>query len=201
MTNWKKQLKNQQGFTLAELLVSIIIGLLIFITVSSIFTLNQRVLRKTNSKSELTQNARIVLDLMAREIRQANKIVTVLPIDDSDPALIAHELQFEDGHNTSYVQYIKYGLDGGDLTKQTIIYYFDTACGGACPPTDTSLYVYWDDIDAFGPPDIYILDTRIIGENFTDIDFYGNGNINIDLTLQKKGEEVKIKSIINPRNI
>ena len=55
---------------------------------------------------------------MAREIRQANDIVTVLPVDDSDPDLVTHELQFEDGHNTNQIQYIRYYLNGTDLMPE-----------------------------------------------------------------------------------
>lgn len=185
------KLKEQKGFTLTELLVSVIIGLLIIVLVASVFLLNQRVLRKSNTKSELTQNARITIDLMSREIRQAKNIVTVLPADDSNPPL-PHELQFEDGHLTSQIQYIKFYLDGIQLKRQVIVYYFESS---------PSIYVHWNDVDSFGPPALLILEDKIIGENFSNMDFYGEGNINIDLDLEKNNELIKIKTIISPRNI
>jgi len=192
MNELKKIIKSQQGFTLTELLVSVIIALLILIIVSSIFFLNQKVFRKSNLKAELTQNARITLDLMSREMRQANEIVTVLPPDDSVTGLIAHELQFEDGHIDTQIQYIKYYLNNGDLKKQIIVYYFDT---------DPSTYVFWDDFDGFGPPESTTLEDKIIGENFSTLNFYGSDSISIELILDKRNERVEIKSIINPRNI
>lgn len=185
-------LKEQKGFTLAELIISVVVGLLIVIIVANIFLLYQRVFRKSNTKAELIQNARITLDLMAREIRQASEIITILPIDDSNPALIAHELQIEDGHTSSQIQYIKYYLDSSDLKRQIIVYYFNT---------DPSTYVYWDDVDIFGNPEESILEDRLIGENFSSINFYGDDNINIKLILDKQEEIVEIKTIINPRNI
>ncbi|MBI3290877.1 prepilin-type N-terminal cleavage/methylation domain-containing protein [Candidatus Falkowbacteria bacterium] len=191
-SNFKKKLRNKKGFTLTELLISVVVGLLIIIIVTSSFILNQRTFRKGDIKSELAQNARITIDLMAREIRQAKKIVTVLPVDDSDPGLIAHDLEFEDGHIETQIQYIKYYLDDGDLKRQIIVYYFDT---------DPSTYVHWDDVDSFGGPSSTVLQEKVTGENFSNINFYGSGNINIEMALEKQNEEVEVKSIINPRNI
>lgn len=187
MTNTRAQ----KGFTLTELLISVVIGILLLFVVMSSFTLNQRVLRRSNVRSELTQNGRIVLDLMSREIRQANTIVTTLPADDSDSMAIAHELQFEDGHVDTHIQYLRYYLSGELLRRQIIVYYFDSA---------PSTYVNHDDIDAFGSPNEEVLQDRIIGENFSQIDFFGTENITINLTLEKINETVELQTIINPRN-
>ncbi|NUM25169.1 MAG: prepilin-type N-terminal cleavage/methylation domain-containing protein [Candidatus Buchananbacteria bacterium] len=182
----------RSGLTLIELTVAITIALLILLIVSSTFILNQRVFRKSNLKSELVQNARITLDLMSREIRQAKELVTILPTDDSDPLTVPHEIQFEDGHTTSQIQYIRYFLDSDDLKKQIIVYYFDT---------DPSTYVYWDDVDAFGAPDQSVLEEKIIGENFSSMNFFGGDNITIELFLEKQTEAIEIDTVINPRNI
>ncbi|MDD2807070.1 MAG: prepilin-type N-terminal cleavage/methylation domain-containing protein [Patescibacteria group bacterium] len=187
----KKFNNNRQGFTLTELIISMVIALLILIIVSSTFVLNQRVYRKSNTKAELIQNARITLDLMSREIRQATSVVTTLPDDNSIPATVAHELEFQDGHVENTIQYIRYYLSGSDLNRQIVVYYFDT---------DPSTYVTWDDINAFGPPTLRLIEDKTVGENFGALDFYGNGNINIDLTLTKNNEIFQMKSIINPRN-
>lgn len=180
--------KKGAGFTLAELLISIVIGMIIFMIITSTFLLNQRVFRKSNIKAELAQNARITLDLMAREIRQANETVTILPATDtSAPA----ELQFEDGHTNSHIQYIRYYTDGTNLKRQIVVYYFES---------EPLAYVHWDDVDPFGSPTQAVLQDRIIGENFSDIDFWGSSNINIELVLSKQNETIEIKSIIQPRN-
>ena len=182
---------NQKGFTLAEILISVVVVLMILTIVSSIFVLSQRVSRKSNTKAELIQNGRIVIDLMTREIRQGMDIVTTLPADTSNPDLVAHELLFEDGHNTDQIQYIKYYLDGNDLMRQIVVYYFDYA------PTT---YVRWHDNDQFGPPTAHVIDERIIGEFFSSIDFYGDNEINIDIVLEKNSEEIESHSEISPRN-
>lgn len=193
MHKFSKLTRKQRGFTLSELLITVLIGLLIVIIVTTAFSLNQKVFKKSNIKAELVQNGRVTLDLMSREIRQANKIVTILPPDDSNPDLVAHELKFEDGHTDFQIQYIRYYLDGDNLKRQIIVYYFFE--------TDPPTYVYWDDIDAFGPPRQSILEDKLIGENFSNLNFYGQDNINIELILKKYNERVEIKSVINPRNI
>lgn len=190
MPKTKLNLKAQQGFTLAEMLVSIIIGIVIVSLVGSIFLLSQKVIRKNNTKSELTQNARITIDLMSREIRQAKEVITVLPVDTSSPPLPS-ELQFEDGHTTSQIQYIRYYLNSEQLNRQIIVYYFDS---------DPNTYVRWDDVDGFGVPTSEVMEDKIIGENFNNINFYGDKNINIDFIMEKNNEQIDMKTIINPRN-
>lgn len=181
-------IKNNQGFTLTELLIAIVISLLIFLIVSSTFILNQRVFRKSNIKAELAQNARISIDLMTREIRQAKTFVTTVP---SNEASAVHEIEFEDGHTDYQIQYIRYYLEDTNLKRQIIVYYFDTS---------PSVYVRYNDVDAFGGPTQEILEDRIISENISNINFYGNGNLEVDLTLTKSTEQVEMKSTINPRN-
>lgn len=187
-----KPKKKNSGFTVAEILIATIIALLTLTIVVSIFSLNQRVLRKSNTKAELTQNIRIAIDLMAREIRQAKELVTVLPPDNSNPALVAHELKFEDGHTESQIQYIRYYLNNNLLKRQIIVYYFQS---------DPNTYVYWDSSDPFGPPAESVLQEHTLGEFFTAIDFYGEEEINIELTLEKNNEQVKMRTKIYPRNI
>ena len=53
-------------------MIAIFIGLLVVVLVANTFTIYQRTFRKANIKTELIQNARVALDLMSRELRQAN---------------------------------------------------------------------------------------------------------------------------------
>jgi|SRR3989339_2255056 len=181
----------RKGFTIAELIVSIFIGLLLVLTISSVFILNQRTFRKSNIKAELTQNGRIVIDLFSRELRQAKDIVTTLPADDSNPSTVAHELKFEDGHITSQIQYVRYYLNGTLLQRQILVYYFDT---------DPTIYVLWNDVNQFGSPTESIIEDRVIGENISQINFYGDGAITIEIFLRKLNETTNMQSIIDPRN-
>ena len=137
------------------------------------------------------QNPKIITYLMAREVRQAVSIVTVLPPDNSDPAAVAHELQFEDGHIIDQIQYVRYYLDGTDLRRQMIVYYFETA---------PAAYVHWDDTDPFGPPESLALEDKLIGEFFSQIDFYGDEEITADLILEKNDKQIEMTVSVQPRN-
>ena len=185
-------LSDHRGFTLAEMLIAITVLVLIVITISGIFVLNQDVFRTTNTKAELLQNARTATDTMGREIRQAVELVTTLPANDSNPAEIAHELEFEDGHTDSQVQYIRYYLDGTDLKRQIKVYYFST---------NPSVYVHWNDVDPFGGPENTTIDDRLMAEFFSHLDFFGSENITIRMTLEKNRRTIDFQTIINPRNI
>lgn len=183
------QKKKNLGFTLAEMLVSIVIILLVILMITSIFTLSQRTMRQANNKAELIQNSRVSLDLMSREIRQAKKIITALPATNLNAP---NEITFEDGHDVSDINYINYSLQGNQIYRRVYVYYFDT---------DPDVYVHYDDVDAFGPPENMIIDEKIIGEYFNDLIFYGNGNINIEMIMEKNNTEIFLKSVVNPRNI
>ena len=185
----KKQ-KNQ-GFTLAELLISIVITLLILILTINTFILNQRTFRKSTQQAELVQNARVAMDVIARDLRQANEIVTVLPPNNSNPELLIHELQFEDGHENNQIQYIRYYSINQTLKRQIIIYYFES---------EPEVYVHWNDLDAFGKPEQTIIEEKDIAGEILSLNLYGDGVINIEMTLRILSKTITINSAINPRN-
>lgn len=85
----------KKGFTLTEMTVVIAIFSLIIATVYLIFVLNQRVYLAGEEMAEITQNGRVILERMTREIRQAKEIVTKLPKERVSPA---NEIIFQDGH-------------------------------------------------------------------------------------------------------
>ncbi len=83
------------GFTLTETTIVIAIFGLIIAIVYLIFILNQRVYSAGEEMAEITQNGRVILERMTREIRQAKEIVTELPEERIDPS---NEIIFQDGH-------------------------------------------------------------------------------------------------------
>lgn len=183
-----KKIKNS-GFTLAEMLISIVIIILVILMITTIFALSQKTMRQANNKAELIQNSRVALDLMSRELRQAKKVVTDLPQTNlNSPS----EIEFEDGHDVSEIKYINYSLQGNQIYRRVYVYYFDT---------DPDIYVQYDDVDAFGPPEKMAIDEKIIGEFFESLIFYGSNNINIEMTMKKGETEIFLNSIVNPRNI
>ena len=61
----------QGGFTIVELMVSLVLGLLLIGGVINIFLTNQQAFRTNENLSRLQENARVSFELMARELRQA----------------------------------------------------------------------------------------------------------------------------------
>lgn len=63
--------KNSGGFSLVELLISMMVGLLILFFVYESFTIHSRHFKTQELKAEMLQNARVGLDLIVRELRMA----------------------------------------------------------------------------------------------------------------------------------
>ncbi|MBU0546992.1 prepilin-type N-terminal cleavage/methylation domain-containing protein [Patescibacteria group bacterium] len=106
----KKYLGNslkQKGFTLTELLVVITVLILVTGIISSIFQLSQKIYRTGETVAEITQNGRVVLERMMREIRQAKEVVTELSEEEENPF---NEIIFQDGHLSSIIE--------SDLTQE-----------------------------------------------------------------------------------
>ena len=79
------------GFTLTEMMVTIIIMMIVFFALYSIFDMTLKVFSFGNNKVEATESARIGMEKMEREIRQAyryRRLVTDAPVlRRSDPAM------------------------------------------------------------------------------------------------------------------
>jgi prepilin-type N-terminal cleavage/methylation domain-containing protein len=69
-------LKDERGFTLSEMLVTIIIMTVVLGGLSSMFHMSLRVFSYGNNKVEAVESARVGLEKMEREIRQAHTIDT-----------------------------------------------------------------------------------------------------------------------------
>jgi Tfp pilus assembly protein PilW len=137
--------KDETGFTLAEMMVTIVIMMIVFFALYNIFDMTFRVFSFGNNEVEATESARIGMEKMEREIRQAYRyndpsqtylfFDTVTPTNAltlPDPDLdtgqkIAHELTFGnelgspgDGQITcaspSSCEYITYKLTNADGT-------------------------------------------------------------------------------------
>lgn len=61
----------QAGFSIVELMVALVLGLLLMGGVINIFLTNQQAFRTNENMGRLQENARISFELMAREVRQA----------------------------------------------------------------------------------------------------------------------------------
>lgn len=64
-------LEEEKGFSLSEMLVTIIIMIIVFFSLHSLFDMSMRVYAFGNNKVEAVENARLGLEKMGREIRAA----------------------------------------------------------------------------------------------------------------------------------
>jgi len=186
---------SKAGFTLIEIIIAINIAIILFLIMTAVYNISQKAYQKTDTQSEITQNGRVILDRMIRELRQTQGIVTTIPETNSDPDTLPEEIIFQDGHDKSQISYIRYYLDTEQKTinRQIIKYYFESI---------PDIYVYWHDKDEFGnSPTKYIMEDRIIGEFVYDIEFWGENLININLYLLKNSETITINTSIYGRNL
>ncbi|WP_209396250.1 PilW family protein [Rhodoferax sp. AJA081-3] len=64
-------LKGQSGFTLVELMVSIVLGLVLIAGVLNVFVTNRESFRTNENIARMQEDARIAFDFMARDLREA----------------------------------------------------------------------------------------------------------------------------------
>lgn len=186
--------KSPQGFSLLEILVSLSLFTFAILLVNSMYSLSQKTYNKGASKGELVQNARVSLDRMGRELRQAVDIITVLPATDSAPLNPpTNEILFQDGHDISQTTYLRYYLDGTDLKRSHIAYYFSS---------DPGTYVTHDSLDQSGySPEELIIEDRIVGEYFNELQFWGSGGlVYISLNLEKNQDSFNTETSVFRRN-
>lgn len=70
MTQLKRS-SRQSGFTLVELMIAMVLGLLVVAAAGAIFLSNQRVYGMTETTGRIQENQRASFELMARDIREA----------------------------------------------------------------------------------------------------------------------------------
>jgi len=165
-----------RALTLVEILVAIAVGTLLLVALYSVYIVSSKSYRRGVNQEELAQNARISLERISRDLRQTERIVTELPPDNTDPLNppLAY-LQFQDGHNTNQVQYIKYYLDSSNLKRQVVHYYFSNNPG---------TWVAWNAQDQFGNSPQESIDEDVVkADKISALTFYGEKVISIDLQV------------------
>ena len=180
---------NNKGFTLLETICAMALFLEVVLLVGSMFIIAQQTYRQGAGQGELIQNARVCLDRLSRELRQSDYLVT----DISSTSTPANEIFFQNGHDSSDINYIRYYLDGTDLRRERSVYFFSS---------DPAVYVYYNSVNAFGnPPTPQVLRDEVIGEYFNQIAFYGEqGLVNIDFNLAKQKNDLTISTKAYIRN-
>lgn len=186
----------KKGFSLPELLIAITITALVVEAAYFASRIGQETFKKTSEKIELAQNARVILDRMSREIRQATDIVTELPPGSDDPAdPPKNTIKFEDGHS-AINQYISYRLENNNAYRTVTAYYF-----GGPPIPDSSEWVVHDAIDSDNnPPNSTDISNNLIAENITSLKIYGDSVIYIEMTASKDDQTADFATSVYPRN-
>lgn len=199
--------QSNKGFTLVEMLITITIFVFVSIAVFNLFSFSQKFYSQGSTQSELLQNGRVILERMAREIRQAEEIVTFLPqVADNPDSPPPSEIEFQDGHSPSPYEhlgsdyyYIRYYLSTstGEIYRQYRVYCFDSCsiCDG---------YFQWNDtiieLEETVYPNPCDLEEKIIGEYVDDLKFWGAGLIDISLILKNRGQELDLQTKLFGRN-
>jgi type IV pilus assembly protein PilW len=138
-----------RGFSLVELMVALVIGLIIMGAVLTLFVNSNKQYTTTDSMARLQENARFVVDYLTRDIRR----VAFFGCQSNDPArlnlTLKADAQFKSSATSSYVAFVDnptpdttahliYPLRGVD--KEACV-----ASGAAgCPLSDTLTLVYID---------------------------------------------------------
>ncbi len=190
-----------------EVLVAMAIFAMAVILIFSIYFTSQKFYQKTETKAEILQNARVILERITRELRQTQSIVTTLPqVSDNPSAPPTSEIEFQDGHDPSpyaflgsdyyYIRYY-FSTTTGEINREYKVYCFDDCL-------DCSVFFKWNDMQVIdGVPTMArscLLEDRVIGEFVSEIKFWGAGVINISLKLKKLNEEIDFQTNVFGRN-
>lgn len=187
--NWKiKKLK--KGFTLVEILTVVFLSVIIVAAGYSLYSMSYQSFKKNTASAELAQNARIALERMTRDIRQATDIVT-------DLGAVSAEIEFQDGHTTTPIQYIDYKLVGSELQFTPVHYAF---------PSDPNTWVKHDELingslpeRITPPPEI---PPEIKAQKITVLEFWGTKpTINISLTVSDGKTSYQFETSSYGRNL
>lgn len=179
-------MNKQGGFTILEVVVSITVFVVAIIMVTGIFSSVQKTYRAGSDKAEAVQNARVALDRMSREIRQAVDFVNLATTSTTT-------IEFQDGHNQDTINYINYHLDQGKLIRDVRYYYFNA---------DPSTKVLWNHLDGSGnAPISTTTGSSVIGEYFSTLEFSGIANgVDVNVEIRKNNAKFKLETQLYYRN-
>lgn len=157
----------KKAFTLIELIVAIGMALIVVSAAISMTILTKRQIAIGSDKLETVQNARSIMDRLSRDLRQAKEVVTSLN-DVNNGGIAKNEIEFENGHSSEKVNYLKYYLNGTDLVKQEHHYQFNI---------DPNNWVIWNARDDQDQLPVLVIDNNTIVANYiSQINFWKNGD-------------------------
>lgn len=185
----------RRGLTLVEILVGITLSTLLIGALYGVYIVSNKSYRTSVNQTELNQNARIALERISRDLRQSMLLVTTLPPTNTDTLNPApSDITFQDGHDNTKIQYIRYYLSGTDLKRQVFHYAFSS---------NPTVWVTYDALDNLNlPPAKTITEDTIKANTITTLQFYGTSSlININLTSTNGTSNYKYETAVYARNI
>lgn len=164
-------MSHAKGFTLIELLIAVLVSAILVTMTVSVYNLFRRAMAYDTDWANASQNGRVALDRLGRELRQSAEVVTTLPADQSDGSITQpHEIIFEDGHAND-LTYRRYYLVGTTLKLDVLEFYF---------ASDPSTRVKWDAIGGGGTnPVSSVISTQDVAEMVQSISFFGPNPIQV----------------------
>ncbi len=189
---------SRRAFTLIESLTVVFLSVIIVTSAYGIYLMSMKTFTKNSASAELTQNARISLERMSRDIRQSSEFVTVLPTDPGS-GTPPSEIKFQDGHiigleeSEEEIQYITYYLNGTDLHKKTSHYFF---------ATDPNIWVSWSTFDESENPPTESTDEDVVkAENISSLQFWGTNLVTINISVADSSTAYTFETKILGRNV
>lgn len=183
----------KQGFSLVELLITISILVIVTSAIYSGYLLSQKAYRESEASAETTQNGRVIIERISREIRQAREIITDLPATSTEAT---STIGFEDGHGTTTYRYIFYYQENNEAQRKVIGYYF------SADPEQT--LVPWDAVPPLGQTlEIKTLEEPVaVGEWVNNLGFWNSeGLVGLILQLEKNEKIIDLETKVFSRNL
>lgn len=183
----------KKAFTLIELIVAIGMALIVVSAAISMTILTKRQIAIGSDKLEAVQNARSIMDRLSRDLRQTNEVIT--PLNDINNAGDAkNEIEFENGHSSEKINYVKYYLNGNNLVKQEHHYKFNT---------DPNNWVVWNMRDNQDQPPVLVIDSSVIVANYVNqFNFWKNSDslIRFEVIVAKNNKSAAMRTQVFGRN-
>lgn len=177
---------------MTEIIITTCILVIVTVAVYTAYSLSQKAYKEGEAAAEITQNGRVIIERMNREIRQARDIITELPAISTEAA---NTIEFEDGHSAVSYRYISYYQESSEVKRKVTGYYFSG------DPEQT--LVPWDAIPPVGQTlEIIVLEEPVvIGEWVSNLKLWDSEVINIGLNLTKQNKTLNLETKIFCRNL
>lgn len=193
-------MKQKKGLTLIEILLATTISIIIVAAGYEVYNISYKSYKKNYAMAELSQNARIALERITRDIRQTMEIMTDLP-ENPGAGTPSSTITFQDGHSywvDGRIQYITYYLDDTDLYRKTTHYTFTSPCETA----PISTWVLSSARGASGQsPLVCDSEDKPRAEKITNLQFWGTSVITINLTVSDNTSTYTYQTKAMGRNV